>query len=625
MRTLLILMLVSFAALQLNAQQKKDTVVTLAEVTKEASFPTVVGSNPLTGYKYVASKSLNDVLRETPGIYFKNYGSGQLSSITFRGTSAAQTDLLWNGIKLNSPSLGQIDASLFYIGMSDGIELGGSSQNGNVGGYINMQNETRVDSGFGLSAGVSYGSFNSLRSYGKVNYGDGKFSGTTRMSYFTTDNDYPFKNTSEFGSPTRKLTNAKVRMLSFMQQFNARVNKGNSLHFNLWLSDAQRQIPPIISKPESKESQDDYSLRTMLSWNGKFKNITTNFTSAFLHDAIHYRNPEIYLDDNSIVEAFRNNFSLSYDSLKRFSASLEVGYDYERAMVASYGILRSRHIGKLTAGLKYQPIREVSLHLNLRESIYDKTLSPFSPMLSIRYNKQIYGEHNIAMQLNASRTFRFPTLNDLYWKPGGNPDLKTEKGWDGELSTSYGYKHSFSFKANGFCKYITDWIQWIPNGSYWEPQNVKRVLTRGIELSATAQGPFTSISSAFNLALNLNYTYTRATSLDALSPGDQSKNKQLIYVPLHMANLGVHVEYKKFYLRAINTFTDAVFITTDNSQKLKGYYLLDLEVGKDFVIGNSEIGVAFRVNNITDSSYQAVAQRPMPGRSFEGTLRFKFR
>ena len=25
--------------------------------------------------------------------------------------------------------------------------------------------------------------------------------------------------------------------------------------------------------------------------------------------------------------------------------------------------------------------------------------------------------------------FRYPTFNDLYWQPGGNPDLEPEKSW----------------------------------------------------------------------------------------------------------------------------------------------------------------------------------------------------
>src|SRR5207253_2611122 len=110
--------------------------------------------------------------------------------------------------------------------------------------------------------------------------------------------------------------------------------------------------------------------------------------------------------------------------------------------------------------------------------------------------------------------------------------------------------------------------------AYWEPHNIKRVLTRGIELSARAELPAYE-AKGFGLGLNTNYTYTRATNLDAITPFDQSKGKQLIYVPEHMASAILHIEYRRFYLRAVNTYTGQVFIATDNSATLNGYYLLD--------------------------------------------------
>ncbi len=601
-----------------NAQLKMDSVYTLPQVEKISST-TILRVKLI--YSIAPSKNLNDALRENTGIFIKNYGNGQLASIAFRGTSAAQTDILWNGIKLNSPSLGQVDASLFTMGMSDQIQVNGTSQSGNIGGSLNLSNGTNVDSIATIEAFITYGSFNTLRTFGKTGFGNGKIFGTTRISYLQSDNDYTFINTYKPGSQREKLTNAKVQLLHFMQQFSARVNQNNSLHFNFWLSDAQRQIPPIISKPYSKEAQDDYSIRTSLLWKGNLRKLTTEFTSAFLYDVIHYKNPEIYVNEKSIMQAFRNNFSLTYDSLQKISIVIEAGYDFEKAVVPSYQITRNRHIGKLAVAVKYEPTKEVLVQIKLRESIYDKTFSPFSPALSFRYYKIINQEHYLMFLISASRNFRFPTLNDLYWVPGGNRNLEAENSWDGEVTARYSYQGHFTFKATGFCKYITNWIQWINNGTYWESQNVKRVLTRGAEIYASVQ---TLSNHDFSFRLSGNYSYTRATNLDALSPFDQSKGKQLIYVPLHLANASIHFEYKRFYLNAINTFTDAVFIATDNSQNLKGYYLLDLETGKDFVFEDRyEIGLSFRINNVTDKLYQNIAQRPMQGRNFEGTIRFK--
>jgi vitamin B12 transporter len=597
---------------------------TATDTLRSYNLPSAHISASVTKVRYIQSmvshRNLNDVLRENSGIYLKSYGNGQLSSLSFRGTGAAQNDLLWNGIKLNSPSLGQVDVSLFNAMLSDELRISSISEAGNVGASVNLINQDVVKGTVTAKGSVAYGSFNTINVAGMVSAGNGRVMGTTRASYFHSNNDYEFVNLYKVGQPEQKQTNGKVSMLHFMQQFAARINANHSLFFNVWLSDAQRQIPPIMSKPTGGESQDDYSARVMLTWKGKLKGVKADFTSAYLYDVLRYRNPEINLDDKSIMQAVRNNFVIETDTFKKVWLNVNVGYEYEQAKVPAYVEVRRRHIGKLVATVNYMPVKDWTLILRLKQQVFDKTLSPFSPSLAVSYNK-VLSKNTLHFHLNASRNFRFPTLNDLYWIPGGNRNLKTEKSWDGELQAAYLYQSNsyFSFKVNGFAKYITDYIQWQPNGTYWEPLNVKRVLSRGIELYAAEAYSF----RGFTIHLIGTYTYTRATNLDAITPFDQSKGKQLIYVPLHLLKAHVRLEYKRFYLRPVVTYTHEVFITTDNSQALKGYALLDLEVGKDFVIKDDyEIGLAFRVSNVVGTDYQNVAQRPMPGRSFEGMLRF---
>lgn len=611
--------LLLFGTLCVSAQTITDTVRTL---TLPAAEKLALSSVRVHYIQDVArSKSLTESLRENTAVYLKSYGNGQLTSLSYRGTGAAQNDLLWNGIKLNSPSLGQVDMSLFSLGMADALELTPHSEAGNVGASFNLINQTAVDSAVYIHANITYGSFNTLSAYAHASFGNGKVMGTTRASYLRSDNDYSFANMFKAGNPEEKQRNGQVSTLHFMQQIAANINPNNTLFFNLWLSEAQRQIPPIMSKSLSRESQEDYSARTMLTWKGKMKGFRTNFTSAYLYDVLRYRNPEIYLDDQSVMQAFRNNFTFVTDTFKNVWVTVDAGYEYEQASVPAYTTVKRRHIGKLSAMVSYQPVKELLLQLKLREHVYSKTLSPFSPFFSLRYTKKIR-LHTLQFHLNASRNFRFPTLNDLYWIPGGNQNLKTEKSWDGEIQGVYNYTSHFTFKASGFAKYITDLIQWQPNGTYWEPLNVKRVLTRGAEFSVYGWYHLSPVM----LSLSGNYSYTRATNLDAITPFDQSKGKQLIYVPLHLLKFSFRVEWREFHLRPVLTYTDKVFITTDNSQSLKGYALLDLEIGKDFLFKHYyQIDLAFRVNNIANTNYQNVAQRPMPGRSFEGTVRFHFK
>ena len=94
-------------------------------------------------------------------------------------------------------------------------------------------------------------------------------------------------------------------------------------------------------------------------------------------------------------------------------------------------------------------------------------------------------------------------------------------------------------------------------------------------------------------------------------------------MPLHRVVVGVQLQYRKFYLRSVNSFVSHVFTSSDNAESLNGYFLTDLEIGKDFTINKYEIGMSFRINNLANTQYQNVLQHAMPGRNFEGTIRFK--
>lgn len=608
------------------AQKKTDSIITLPEVEKIWSSKEISFTHPAVDSKFVLTQNLSEVLSENAGTFIKNYGNGQLASISIRGTSAAQTDVMWNGVQINSPGLGQVDFALLNMGMGDRLEFGGISKFGNVGGFVNLSSNADVDSGFLLNGMVSYGSFNTLRVNGNVKYANSKFSGATRVGYFSSKNNYTFTNTYKPGHPTERLKNGKVQLLSLMQQFLYKVNANHKISLDVWLSDAQRQIPPVISQPISNEKQNDYSARALVTWHGTFGSLSTHFTSAILHDVIQYQNPEALLNQKSILEAYRNNFSWSFDGLKKITIEAEAGYDFERAVVPAYTSIKHRHITKIVTGVTYHPMRNLLLRLTMREHVYDRKFSPFSASLFASYKLPVVKHHDILFHSTVSRNFRFPTLNDWYWQPGGNVNLKTEKSVDGEFGMKYSYSSNFrsALQATGFCKYVDNWILWMSTGSYWQPFNVKRVLSTGVEISTVVESTNRLIRH-FQFLFSANYTYTHATNLDAISPADQSKGKQLIYVPLHTMNTLAYVAYKKFYLRASNHFTGKVFITTDNSQNLQPYSLLYLEMGKEITINQYSIELAFKVNNVTNTKYQVVAQKPMPGRNFEGILRFKFK
>ena len=68
----------------------------------------------------------------------------------------------------------------------------------------------------------------------------------------------------------------------------------------------------------------------------------------------------------------------------------------------------------------------------------------------------------VTAKASVSRNFRFPTLNDLYFMPGGNPELRKEKGWTYDAGLRFGVGREegwrFAGSATWFDSRIEDWI-----------------------------------------------------------------------------------------------------------------------------------------------------------------------
>jgi iron complex outermembrane receptor protein len=614
-------LLLFFFLLKTQAE-RRDTVM-LTEVVKIEKISSENFQSPFTEMKYQNGKRLSDVLGEFSSVYVKNYGVGQLSSVAVRGTSAAQTEVQWNGIKLNSPSIGQCDLSLFTLGMQQDLQLIRTGYRGTIGGTLQMNNEVKIDSGISANVSLRTGSFKTFEGIGSLQYACKNIYGATNFSYLSAENDFRFQNIFESGHPYTKQTNAAVKQLSFLQQFGSKINSHNELNVYLWLTEADRQIPPIMSKQTGNETQYDYSLRSMLNWKAKYKLLKLNFTSAYVQDKLRYKNPEAGLDEISLIHTYRNVFTAAYFLPFNLVFNTELNYDLERASVKEYGETKSRNIFGVKFYSDYYLTNRLKFHFGFRQDVVGKQPSVFAPELAISFSRKTKNtKHFVSTALIVSRNFRFPTLNDLYWYPNGNINLKSERAWNGELSFKYSFQEYFDLSLNGFCLYVEDWIQWIPKENIWMPVNYKRVLSRGFEANLHATNDernFRKVAVHFNAS----YTFTKTTNLDAANEFDQSKGMQLIYVPLHRVVLGIQLQYRNFYLRSVNSLVSRVFTSADNVQFLPEYFLTNLEVGKGFTIGMCEIGMSFCVNNLANTQYQNVAQHAMSGRNFEGTVRFK--
>ena len=111
------------------------------------------------------TESFTTLLRFNTPIYLKEYGSGGTSTASFRGTSASNTAVIWNGININSINNGQTGFNTLTVNLIDDIDVrsgGGSIEfgSGAIGGTIHLNDQLSFGNHLTNQIVSSVGSYN---------------------------------------------------------------------------------------------------------------------------------------------------------------------------------------------------------------------------------------------------------------------------------------------------------------------------------------------------------------------------------------------------------------------------------------------------------------------------------
>lgn len=143
--------------------------------------------------------SMADVLTFNTAIFIKQYGRATLSTVAFRGTAASHTQVMWNGMRINSPMLGMTDFSMIPSYFVDDATLlhGTSSLNvvgGGLGGAITLATKPADTHGFKMQYTQGIGSFWTTDEFLRLTYGDDHWQTSTRVVYSSSPNEFKYRN-----------------------------------------------------------------------------------------------------------------------------------------------------------------------------------------------------------------------------------------------------------------------------------------------------------------------------------------------------------------------------------------------------------------------------------------------
>jgi iron complex outermembrane receptor protein len=245
--------------------------------------------------------------------------------------------------------------------------------------------------------------------------------------------------------------------------------------------------------------------------------------------------------------------------------------------------------------------------------------APLVPSLSSSFKMMKW----LNLHAQIAKTYRIPTLNDLYWIPGGNPELLPEQGTAAEAGISaekQSKKWFLQARFDAFRNYINNWILWVPGNSYWTPHNIQSVDSKGISWFSEVKLTWRNVE--FQALTTAQMVHSAPMKANAYSPFVEGR--QLMYVPKYSANQSISAAFKGFRFILQANYTGERYTSTDNHSKLPSFFLLNLSAEKQFSVKEMSTTAYFRINNITQTEYQVIAWRAMPLQSFQVGVSMQF-
>lgn len=562
------------------------------------------------------TQSIHQSLSLNSALYIKNGGPSLLASSSSRGSTAQQTSTVWCGIPIESPLLGQTDLAVIPAFLFDGLAVLYGAQSslfgsGNIGGSIQLNHTKQLQKGFHAQLLLQLGSFNAKSTGIKLSYGGKKLSTQFKFLHQNALNNFEF----EWPSIGKQyMQHAASEQNAIMYELNYLPNPTHSLAIKTWLQNNQRLIPDIIGATIDNAEQKNQFIRNVLEYKFNQRNYQLQARTAIFNEIYTYSSEST---PSSKTQFFQLNEAIDQIySLKQHKFLLSGQYLFVNAFTANYNTdkmyVQPSLLGSIQSKWFHQTIET---QLNIRKQWYNQNSLPLIPSFGLNCKLTKW----ISMNGNIASAFRMPTLNDLYWNPGGNENLKPEQSKSIEMGV-LAKQNGYQLRLNAYHRICSNQITWIPNATgIWQAQNIQEVDVKGLET-------FWQIEKKWNTLLVIlkgQHDYCLA-----LNKSDQNPNtfdKQLLYVPKIKHLLQVGLVYKNWQIEYIHQYIGKRFYTSDNSEALSDYQLGNLFLQNQCDLKQLRgLALQIGIQNCWNQQYQNLLNRPMPGRQYNLTITYQF-
>lgn len=595
--TLVVVLWAPGAAAQ-ETRKLEPVVVTATKVETPAerigAAVTVITDGEITTYNH---DRLEEVLRPVPGVEIQRSGSaGKTTSIKIRGAGSQQVQVLVDGMRMNSPTLGGTDLSELTLDAVDRIEIVRGPQStlygaDAIGGVVNVI--TRKGQGpIHGSVWAAGGSYRTFREQANVQGAFRGFNFNVSGSRFDTG--------GQFDNDDAEQTSVSGRVGYDFPWKGELSLTGRYAKLNLDLPIFS--TPPTVFDPNSQNQLETelytvaYTQKVVPWWE-----VTARVGQWWNASGFQNTPPPDTITTISQTDARRLEAELLNTVQVTRWNTLTVGLEYrnEHGRNTTLGTFPSKFSMTLTT-LSFFVQDEVSImeRLFLAGGIRHDDNDVFGASLTGRASAAlVVKETGTRLRFAWGQGFRAPTINDLAFPGFGNADLRPERSESYEIGVDQTFwKERVRLGGTYFHTSFRDLIQFVFNPADFTflPFNVGRALVQGLE--AYLEADLLRWLTAY-----VNYTYT--------DPRDLSGGTDLRRMARHRWNTGVTASP----LERLTLFAQATVVSSQlestSAGRNPGYHRIDVG-GTYRLVGRhgalEGLDLTLRIENLTNERYDEV-------------------
>lgn len=527
--------------------------------------------------------------------------SGQGQQLRVGGFSPDHMAVYWQGLEINSLTLGSADLSLlpaflFPNATFSGLPTADFAPDGAIAGAVQLAPQATAprlraewtgNSMQNATAGLS------LRTRGAKG-GQSE----TALHLTWANNRFDFQDQFKPGRPTETQRFNDHRMAHVLHRWNRALTDALVLRVQGWAFLRTVQVPPTEgSYGTAHADQRESGLRTSAA----LKYIGDQPWEISLAHGVEHFGYDYRTCDTCDVEAL-SDFPTHQTVLRGWKQldDLRLFTRLSRRSIASANHGNRAEYRPLI-GFDWSKVRNLNV-----TAMY--VVAPGSlPQVTLTYDNDIHKRNRFSpvSRIQIGHRSRLPDFNERYWNPGGNPDLLPESGWTVALArTQHGPDFDYGMELNA--RRLFNAIAWVFDGeqSAWTPVNQDHARHVALVLRGSFnQGP---------VAVKLNLTGQRGEVQDQEGGWTPAP-----FLPALMANL--HAEWQKDWgdvFLAVRT-QSAQNLALDAVPDVDGFALIDLGLGHTF---RNQLRLEAEVRNLLNTHYRLVRGYPMPGRVFQINL-----